>query len=131
METRQRGLLNGAPARALSVFCHGLHMSLVFFGLFGWMVPSEGWLKAHLVFIPALVAVWLVNRGSCPLNNIESWLTTGQWRDPDNKEEGSFIVTAVERYLGLQPTQRQMDLITYALMLVVWLLSWAHLWRLG
>ncbi len=120
-------LVTGDTATALRIICHGLHIALVFYALFGWLIPSTPWLIAHLVFIPALIAVWLTNRGTCPLNNIESWATTGQWRNPSNGEEGSFIVTIVERYLQVHPTQRVMDRITYGLMALVWALSWAHL----
>ncbi len=102
-------------------------MALVFYALLGWLVPSKPWLIAHLIFIPTLVVVWLANKGVCPLNNIESWLTTGRWRNPDNAEEGSFIRTIVERYLKLNPTQAQMDRITYGLMALLWALSWVHL----
>ncbi len=121
----------GKAAEALRTVCHWLHIGLVFYALLGWALPSATWLIVHLVFIPGLVAVWLVNRGSCPLNNIESWLTTGRWRNADNAEEGSFLVAIVERYLGLHPTQRQMDLVTYAMMALVWGASWVHLWLLG
>lgn len=120
-------LLTGGAADALRVVCHGLHMALVFYALLGWVVPSALWLMVHLVFIPALIVVWVMNKGVCPLNNIESWLTTRRWRNPDNAEEGSFIVAVVERYLNLHPTQRQMDFVTYALMAIVWVLSWLHL----
>jgi hypothetical protein len=120
-------LLTGEAANALRVFCHGLHMALVFYALLGWLVPSKAWLIAHIIFIPSLVVVWLSNKGVCPLNNIESWLTTGRWRNPDNGEEGSFIRTIVERYLKLNPTQALMDRITYGLMAFVWMLSWVHL----
>lgn len=120
-------MVTGKAAEALRAFCHWMHIALVFYALLGWAVPSATWLIAHLVFIPGLVAVWLVNRGSCPLNNIESWLTTGRWRNADNAEEGSFLVAIVERYLGLHPTQRQMDLVTYAMMALVWGASWVHL----
>jgi hypothetical protein len=123
----QLPLVTGQAANALRVFCHGLHMALVFYGLFGWAIPSAPWLIAHLVFIPSLVVVWVANNGTCPLNNIETLLTAGRWRDTDNREEGSFLVTAVERYLGLHPTQVLMDRITYALMAFVWALSWLHL----
>ena len=105
-------------------------MALVFYALLGWLVPSVSWLMAHLVFIPGLVAVWFANRGVCPLNNIETRLTEGRWRNPDNVEEGSFILSIVERYLGLRPTQTQMDRFTYGLMGFVWVLSWLHLGRL-
>ena len=124
-------LLTGRSAAALRAFCHWLHIALVFFALLGWVVPSAPWLLAHLAFIPGLVGVWLVNRGSCPLNNIETWLTTGQWRNADNAEEGSFLVTLVERYLGLHPTQLLMDRITYGLMALASIVSWVHLWLLG
>ena len=120
-------LLTGRAASALGVFCHGLHMALVFYALLGWLMPSASWLVVHLIYMPMLVVVWLLNKGVCPLNNLESWLTTGRWRNPQNTEEGSFLVAIVERYLGLHPTQRQMDAITYALMGLVWVLSWLHL----
>lgn len=120
-------LVTGRAATALRIVCHSLHMALVVYGLLGWLVPSASWLFAHLLFIPGLAIVWLINKGVCPLNNIESWLTTGRWRNPDNAEEGGFIVRIVERYLSLYPSQRQMDFITYGLMALVWALSWVHL----
>jgi hypothetical protein len=126
-EASRAPLLTGKSADAMRIFCHGLHIALVFYALLGWLVPSVPWLIAHLVYMPALVIVWVLNKGVCPLNNIESRLTTGRWRNADNAEEGSFLVTVVERYLNLHPTQRQMDLVTYALMALVWALSWVHL----
>ncbi len=124
-------MVTGKAAEALRAVCHWLHIALVLYAMFGWVVPSAYWLIVHLVFMPGLVGVWLVNRGSCPLNNVESCLTTGRWRNAENAEEGSFLVAIVERYLGLHPTQRQMDLVTYALMALVWMASWVHLWLLG
>lgn len=127
-ETRWRlPLVTGEAAGALRVFCHGLHMALVFYGLFGWLIPSAPWLIAHLVFIPGLIVVWVANKGICPLNNLETLMTSGRWRDPGNAEEGSFLVVIVERYLGLRPTQGLMDRVTYGLMAFVWMLSWLHL----
>ncbi len=123
----QLPLVTGEAAGGLRVFCHGLHMALVFYGLFGWLVPNASWLIAHLVFIPMLVIVWVANAGVCPLNNLETLLTSGRWRDPDNAEEGSFLVTIVERYLRMRPTQGLMDRVTYGLMAFVWMLSWLHL----
>ena len=102
-------------------------MALVFYALLGWLIPNTSWLVAHLIYMPTLVVIWVLNKGVCPLNNIESRLTTGRWRNPENAEQGSFLVTIVERYLNLHPTQRQMDAITYALMALVWVLSWIHL----
>lgn len=122
-----RPLVSGTAAAALGTLCHALHVALVFFGLLGWLIPSAPWLIAHIVFIPGLILIWALNQGVCPLNNIESRLTTGRWRNPANAEEGSFIVTIVERYLNLHPTQKTMDRITYALMAAAWLFSCVHL----
>lgn len=102
-------------------------MGLVIFVLTAWLLPVTAILQAHIAFVPLLVVTWALNGNSCPLNNIETWLTKGTWRDDMNREEGSFLVVAVETYLKLHPTQRQMDMITYALMAVAWSLSLAHL----
>ena len=127
-EQQRRALVSGTPAVALSHICHVLHLGLMFFILLGWVVPHSGTLVTHLVFVPLVIISWMFNANSCPLNNIETWLTKGTWRDPDHREQGSFLVVVVETYLGLHPTQRQMDMITYGLMALAWLLSLAHWW---
>jgi hypothetical protein len=42
-------------------------------------------------------------------------------------EEGGFIRAIVIRYLKADPTQAQMNVITYTIRGPVWLLSWGHL----
>lgn len=107
---------------------HGLHMALVFFGLLGWVIPQDDWLIAHLIFIPGLLLVWRLNENSCPINNLETWLTTGRWRDPTNVEEGGFVRAAVARYAGLELSEPMMNSIIYGLMGLTWVFSWLHLW---
>ena len=102
-------------------------MALVFFGLLGWLIPQAHWLIAPLLFIPGLLLVWLVNDNACPLNNLETWLTTGRWRDRANVEEGGFLRSVVARYLGLELSERVMNRIIYGMMALVWVFSWAHL----
>jgi hypothetical protein len=125
----RKPVLTGAAAKGTSLALHAHHMVLVFFGIFGWLIPNEPWLIAHLVFLPGLIAVWYVNNGVCPLNNLEARLLTGSWRNEGNAEEGGFLRAVVVRYLRLEPTQGQMDAITYGIMLLAWLLSWGH-WAL-
>jgi len=103
-------------------------MGVMLFILLGWVVPVDSVLMIHLALVPSLLLIWYVNGCSCPLNNIESFLLKGMWRDPDNREEGSFLVVVVEQYLGMQPTQRQMDLLTYLIMALAWVFSALHLW---
>ena len=123
----RKPIVTGAAAKGTSLALHAHHMVLVFYGLFGWLIPSEPWLIAHLIFIPGLIAVWRVNDGVCPLNNLEARLLIGTWRNPANAEEGGFLRAIVIRYLKVEPTQAQMDMITHAIMGAVWLLSWGHL----
>jgi len=123
MNAKTKPIVSGAAAVGLRAACHALHMLLVLYGLLGWLVPSEPWLIADLIFIPGLLAVWRVNDGVCPPNNLESFLTTGNWRNSASPEEGSFLRVVVARYLKLEPTQKQMDTVTYVIMAAVWLLS--------
>ena len=49
----------------------------------------------YLLLLPAIMAQWYVNHGSCVMNNFESWLRSGRWRDPSNPEEGGLAADAV------------------------------------
>jgi hypothetical protein len=122
-----RPLLTGKTALRTRSACHGLHMALVFFGLLGWIVPQSNWLIAHIIFIPGLLLTWQFNNCTCPLNNLETWLTTGRWRNPANAEEGGFLRGVVARYLGLELSEETMNRIIYIAMIVVWGLSMLHL----
>ncbi len=126
--SKPRALVTGGAARALSWSCHNLHLAILVFIILGWVVPVSAVLWAHVVLVPLILGIWYLNDCSCPLNNIESYLLKGLWRDPDNREEGSFVVVVVEQYLGMQPTQKQMDMITYGIMGLAWALSGVHLW---
>ena len=129
--SRPEPVITGPAAVALSRTCHTIHVALVVFVLAGWLFPVRQILVAHLMFVPALIVTWLLNRNTCPLNNLESRLLTGVWRNEENREEGSFLLVLVENYLRMHPTQRTMDAITYALMAFCWVLSICHLWLLG
>jgi hypothetical protein len=125
--SRPRPLVTGSAARVLSFGCHYLHMAILLFILLGWLIPVPGVLMVHMVFVPSLIVIWYFNGGSCPLNNIENWLTKRVWRDPDNREEGSFVLVVVETYLGIKTTQKMMDMVTYAIMALAWLLSFGQI----
>ena len=122
-----RPLLTGRPATLTRHTCHALHMALVGYGLLGWLVPSMPWLRVHLVFLPVLPIVWRLNRNTCPLNNLETWLTSGRWRDDSNPEEGGFLRATVVRYFDVEVSERAMNAVTYSLMGLAWGLSWGHL----
>ena len=129
--SRPEPVITGPAAAILSRACHIIHVALVVFVLAGWLIPIRQVVITHLAFVPVLILTWLLNRNTCPLNNLESRLLTGVWRNEENREEGSFLLVLVESYLRLHPTQRTMDAITYALMAFCWLLSVGHLSLLG
>jgi hypothetical protein len=74
---------------ALGKFCFIVHVLPLLYVLSGWAAPWRAALVAYLVFLPAMFLQWRLNKNSCVLNNIESLIRTGRWRDPQNREEGA------------------------------------------
>ena len=66
-------------------------MGIGAFVLAGWVLPFAEALGFYLVLLPMMAGQWVINRGSCILNNIETWLRSGRWRDSSNPEEGHFL----------------------------------------
>lgn len=103
---------------------------LVAYAALGWLFPSRTGLIVYLAYIPAMFLQWRFNQGSCVLNNIESLIRSGRWRNPSNREEGAFLKTLVEDVTGLSPTKAQMSLVIYCLISLFWFLGFGHLtWR--
>lgn len=67
------------------------HWFIVIYNLTGWLAPTEQGVLVYLVFVPIMVIHWRLNNNSCIINNIETWLTTGNWRNENNPEEGCFV----------------------------------------
>ena len=70
---------------------------------------------------------WYVNQGSCVMNNIESWLRSGRWRDPSNPEEAGFLLMLSQWMFGIRPHPAVLDRFSYAAILVLWLLAASRL----
>ena len=103
------------------------HLAVGAYILTGWAIPSVYALSFYLVLIPAVVAQWVVNRGSCIINNFESWLRTGKWRHPSNSEEGRWLQMLIHWAFGFKPEVRHTDYLSYAVMAVLWLLGLTQL----
>lgn len=112
---------------ALGWLCFVLHLVLVIYAALGWAVPWRPLLIFYLFYIPAMFLQWQFNSGSCVLNNTETLIRTGRWRNPANREEGAFLKTLVEDMTGFQPSKRQMNGIIYCLISAFWLLGAGHL----
>lgn len=104
------------------------HWIIVIYILTGWLASSVQWLMVYLVFVPIIVIHWRLNDNSCIINNIETLLVTGKWRNENNPEEGGFVHTTFLKVLGWAPPARVFDHLIYVLMVVLWLAAYIR-WR--
>ena len=107
--------------------CMALHFCVPLFVVLGWLAPWRAVLTAYLIVLPLMAAQWRANKGSCVLNNLESWARTRRWRDPANPEEGAWLKTMAADLLGVELSFRQVSLLSHGLMLVFWCLALGHL----
>jgi hypothetical protein len=110
----------------LGNFCFYLHFAVMIFVVLGWLVPWTPVLIFYLVLLPSMVAQWRFNKNSCVLNNTETWLRTGQWRDSRNVEEGAWLKTLAENVFGWKLVHWQVDAFTYSVVAILWLLGLGH-----
>src|SRR5262245_58808304 len=94
-------------ALGLSLFV--FHIFVAFYVLFGWFLSSGPALLFYLFLLPLLVTQWRFNKGCCVINNIESWLRTGRWRDPTSCEEGAFLLMLSHWMFRLKPNPKDLD----------------------
>ncbi|HTQ13754.1 MAG TPA: hypothetical protein VMH86_07755 [Rhizomicrobium sp.] len=122
------------PARrdALGNFCFYFHFLMMGYIVLGWTAPWRSALIFYLAFLPGVIGQWQLNRNTCVLNNLESLLRTGAWRNPGNREEGAWLHTIVTDATGIAITKFQLDVVMYAVMASIWGLGWWHLagWRI-
>jgi len=112
---------------ALGNFCFYLHFAIMIYIVAGWAIPVHATLYFYLAFLPVVAAHWQINRNSCILNNIESWLRYGTWRSVQNAEEGAWLKTLIKNVTGLDLAAWQVDLITYGIMALLWAAGFSHL----
>lgn len=99
------------------------HLAIGFYILVGWIVSSPPVLAFYLLLLPLIATQWYVNRGSCVMNNMESWLRSGRWRDPSNPEEGGFLLMLCRSFFRVRPHPLVLDRFSYAAVLILWLLA--------
>lgn len=108
--------------------CFALHFAVMIYIVAGWLVPWRPALVFYLLFIPAIYMQWQANKDACVLNNIEGWLRTGRWRNADvNPEEGAWLLTLANNVTGLEITAFQINVLTYSVLTLVWLVALARL----
>jgi len=107
--------------------CYFLHFAVMIYIVTGWLAPLHGALVVYMCFLPAVAVQWQFNKNSCVLNNIESLMRSGQWRDPNNKEEGAWLQTLALNVTGVLFKPWQMDAFTYFILVVLWTAGLSHL----
>jgi hypothetical protein len=112
---------------ALGQLCFYLHFAVMIFIVTGWLVPLDAVLIFYLCFLPAVAVQWQFNKNSCILNNVESLMRSGQWRDPNNREEGAWLQTLALKATGILFKPWQIDVFTYFILLVFWSAGLSHL----
>jgi hypothetical protein len=117
---------SGPRRDSLGLSCFFFHLLVGAFVLAGWLISSYEGLIFYLVLLPAMATQWAINRGSCIINNLESWLRTGRWRDPANNEEGGFLLMICDWLFTIRPSPIALDRLSYAVVLFFWLLALGH-----
>jgi hypothetical protein len=112
---------------ALGIFCYVVHFLPLMYVVSGWLAPWRGALIFYLVFLPGMYLQWKLNKSSCVLNNIESLIRTGRWRNPANREEGAWLRTLVNDKTGWNLSAATMDTFINGMMLLFWCLAFARL----
>jgi hypothetical protein len=112
----------------LGNFCFYLHFAIMLYIVGGWAIPVHATLYFYLAFLPAVAAHWQLNKNSCVLNNIESFLRYGTWRAAENAEEGAWLMTLIKNVTGILLKAWQVDLITYGIMAMLWSAGFSHLY---
>ena len=108
----------------LSLFI--FHLGVGLYILTGWAFADQTALAIYLLVLPAVVTQWIFNRGSCVINNFESWLRCGRWRSPCNPEEGRFLQMLIYWVVGVRPNNARTNALCYGVMGVLWLLGAVH-----
>ena len=111
----------------LGLFCFILHLAFGGFVLAGWLISSYEALMAYLVLLPAMAIQWAVNRRSCLINNLESWIRTGYWHDPQNCEEGGFLLMISDWLFAIRPNPAAIDRFSYGVVFFLCLLALGHI----
>ena len=109
---------------ALGWTCFLVHIAALGYVVLGWIMPARAGLLFYLIFLPAMILHWKLNRDACILNNVENWLRFRRWRAPEtNREEGAWLRTLLADTTGIALSRGQMDRVIYGAMGLCWLLA--------
>jgi hypothetical protein len=120
----------GPKTDLIGISLFAIHAGVSTYLMCGWIVSSIDSLAFYLLLLPVIALQWHVNLSSCVLNNFESWLRTGCWRHPSNREEGGFLLMLSDWLFGVRPSAELLNGLAYATLVVLWTVGAAHLFLL-
>jgi hypothetical protein len=120
----------GPKKDRLGLSCLIFHIVIGAFVLAGWLISSTEALLFYLLLLPAMATQWAVNQGSCVINNIETWVRTGHWRDPDDRDDGRYLMMLCDWLFALRPDPVALDRLSYTVVLFLWVLGLGHFFSL-
>ena len=118
-ERSRRPIFHGLYFDGLRLVLLSVHLAIIAYVSFGWLVPSRPWLLGYLLALPLIALQWLVNGGSSIVNNFENLARKGAWNDDENEFEGAFFQTFF-RAIGVPATHAQITTVCCAMMLIFW-----------
>jgi len=126
IDQQERAVLPGPRTDGLGIGCFVFHMSVGIYVLVGWIVSCQPALLIYLGLLPAMATGWRLNRQSCILNNLESLIRSGRWRDPVNQEEGGFLLMLCGWLFKARPHPLLLNRFSYAAVSLLWMLAFSH-----
>lgn len=124
--TARRNAAQGPRRDLLGQGLFAFHLAVGAFLILGWLIPYALGLAFYMVLLPVVAVQWLINKGSCVLNNFETWLRHGRWRDPRNYEEAGWLAMLAHWLFRWRPSRATLDALSYAAVAGLWILALAH-----
>src|SRR3954469_5955555 len=126
LDQQERAALAGPRTDSLGMGCFLFHMSVGAYVIVGWMFSCQPALLFYLMLLPAMATQWRFNRRACILNNLESLIRSGRWRDPESQEEGAFLLMLCNWLFKARPHESSLNRLSYASVSLLWVLAFSH-----
>lgn len=101
-----------------------LHLLVIVFVLFGWLIGISEVLIIHIVFIPLMIIQWRFNNDTCVLTNVENSLREGQVEK--EQQQGKFIKSLLAKVFDPLPADEVIKTWLYRVLWTSMMISLAR-----
>lgn len=99
-----------------------LHMAVILWVLFGWVIHLKSALLAHVIAMPLFILHWKTNNGKCILTDLEAYW----FKIPISNERAVFSRRMLKAIFKKEATESQGMRLIYILMTSTAILSAIH-----